>query len=73
MKLAIDNFARLQAGKKVLMLGAMAELGDDSLEEHKNIIDKLKQQSWEQVVLVGGDFLKKTHPFLQFENVMNAK
>ncbi len=73
MKLAIDNFARLQAGKKVLMLGAMAELGDDSLEEHKNIIDQLKQQSWEQVVLVGGDFLKTTHPFLQFENVMKAK
>ncbi len=73
MKLAIDNFARIQAGKKVLMLGAMAELGDESLEEHKNIVDLIKQHRWEQVVLVGGDFLKTTHPFLQFESVEQAK
>jgi UDP-N-acetylmuramoyl-tripeptide--D-alanyl-D-alanine ligase len=73
MKLAIDNFAKLKAGKKVLILGAMAELGNDSLEEHKNVIDQLKQHHWEQVALVGGDFLNISHPFLRFENVMQAK
>ena len=31
MKLAIENFARLHADNKVLMLGGMAELGEESL------------------------------------------
>ncbi len=73
MKLAIDNFAKLHAGKKVLVLGAMAELGNDSIEEHKNIIDQLKQHKWEHVALVGGDFMKTEHPFLKFENALQTK
>ena len=58
MKLAIENFARIQAENKVLVLGAMAELGNESLEEHRAIIDLIKQNKWKEVVLVGGDFLK---------------
>ena len=73
MKLAIENFAKLQASKKVVMLGAMAELGAESLDEHKAIIEQLQKESWEQVVLVGGDFLKTAHPFLSFENSDKAK
>lgn len=73
MKLAIENFAKLNAAKKVVMLGAMAELGPESLEEHKAIIEQLKKQTWEYVVLVGGDFLKTLHPFLSFENSDMAK
>lgn len=56
MKLAIENFARLAAPSKVLMLGAMAELGAESLEEHQLIVDLIAKFSWKQVVLVGGDF-----------------
>lgn len=73
MKLAIENFAKLRASRKVVMLGAMAELGAESLDEHKTIIEQLKKEPWEQVVLVGGDFLKVTHPFLCFENSDMAK
>ncbi len=73
MKLAIENFAKLQAPNKVLMLGAMAELGDNSLNEHKNIIAQLQQSKWKEVVLVGGDFLKVNHPFTSFENSLQAK
>ena len=43
MKLAIENFTHLTADHKVLMLGGMAELGDESLPEHKAIIDLLQQ------------------------------
>ena len=35
MKAAIENFAKLHYPNKVLMLGAMAELGAESIEEHR--------------------------------------
>jgi UDP-N-acetylmuramoyl-tripeptide--D-alanyl-D-alanine ligase len=73
MRLAIENFAKLQADNKVLMLGAMAELGTESLNEHKAIIDLIKENKWQYVALVGGDFLKIQHPFLSFENGLKAK
>ena len=73
MKLAIENFSRIQANKKVLMLGAMAELGNESIAEHEAIISLLQKNKWDAVVLVGGDFKKLKHPFLQFENSVAAK
>ena len=73
MKLAIENFSRLQADNKVLMLGAMAELGKESLDEHKDIVDVIKQGNWKAVVLVGGDFLKFQHPYHSFANATEAK
>ena len=73
MKLAIENFAKKNSENKILMLGAMAELGKQSLQEHQEIIDLIKKYSWKEVVLVGGDFLKLSHPFLSFENSFLAK
>jgi UDP-N-acetylmuramoyl-tripeptide--D-alanyl-D-alanine ligase len=73
MKLAIENFARLPAANKVLMLGGMAELGAESTDEHKSIIDIIKQSKWKAVALVGGDFLNIPHPFISFTNSTDAK
>jgi UDP-N-acetylmuramoyl-tripeptide--D-alanyl-D-alanine ligase len=73
MKLAIENFARLQATDKVLMLGAMAELGAESLEEHQAIVDLIGKYRWKEVVLVGGDFLKLSHPYRSFPGSLEAK
>ncbi|MES2372485.1 MAG: UDP-N-acetylmuramoyl-tripeptide--D-alanyl-D-alanine ligase [Bacteroidota bacterium] len=73
MKAAIENFAHLQAGKKILMLGGMMELGIESIEEHKNIISLIKKYSWENVVLVGGDFGKIDHGFAYFPDSTAAK
>ncbi len=73
MKLAIENFAKIHADNKVMLLGAMAELGDESLAEHKAIVDLIQQYHWKNVVLVGGDFLKTEHPYLQFKNAEEAK
>lgn len=73
MKLAIENFAKLSADNKVLVLGAMAELGVESLAEHTIIVDTIKQGTWKAVALVGGDFLKFDHPFLKFETPLQAK
>lgn len=66
MKAAIDNFAKADGSSKLLVLGAMAELGPESVQEHKGIIDQIGQHQWKAVLLVGGDFLKSTHPYLSF-------
>jgi UDP-N-acetylmuramoyl-tripeptide--D-alanyl-D-alanine ligase len=58
--------------RKVLILGAMAELGPESLAEHQAIIDLIGQYPWQQVVLVGGDFRHLSHPYLSFANSKEA-
>lgn len=73
MKLAIENFAKLPAANKVLMLGGMAELGEESLQEHKAIAGLIQEHNWKAVVLVGGDFLKFDHPFTTFTDAAAAK
>ncbi|HNO55835.1 MAG TPA: UDP-N-acetylmuramoyl-tripeptide--D-alanyl-D-alanine ligase [Chitinophagaceae bacterium] len=73
MKLAIENFANLKSEKKVLLLGAMAELGEESVAEHEAIIKLIQSKNWEKVVLVGGDFIKLAHPYLSFTNAQEAK
>jgi UDP-N-acetylmuramoyl-tripeptide--D-alanyl-D-alanine ligase len=74
MRAAIENFARLQTegGDKILILGAMAELGPESVNEHKGIVELIGEYPWAQVVLVGGDFLKVEHPYLSFSNSIEA-
>jgi UDP-N-acetylmuramoyl-tripeptide--D-alanyl-D-alanine ligase len=72
MKAAIENFAAIQAGNKVLMLGGMAELGAESLQEHEAIVSLIKQYPWREVVLVGGDFLKIDHPYKKMANAAEA-
>jgi UDP-N-acetylmuramoyl-tripeptide--D-alanyl-D-alanine ligase len=73
MKLAIENFARMTAPNKVLMLGAMMELGTDSLKEHKGIVALIKQYPWKEVVLVGGDFAQAHDGFTFFPDSVQAK
>jgi UDP-N-acetylmuramoyl-tripeptide--D-alanyl-D-alanine ligase len=68
MKLAIENFIHFPNTEKVLLLGAMAELGPESLEEHEMILHQIGMNTWKEVVLVGGDFLKIKHPYKSFTN-----
>jgi UDP-N-acetylmuramoyl-tripeptide--D-alanyl-D-alanine ligase len=51
----------------------MAELGQESLAEHQSIVELIGKNEWANVVLVGGDFLKTKHPYLQFETAVQAK
>lgn len=73
MRLAIENLAKIDTENKVLILGAMAELGNESLQEHKDIVDLIKKHDWKAVVLVGGDFLRFDHPFSTFANSGEVK
>jgi UDP-N-acetylmuramoyl-tripeptide--D-alanyl-D-alanine ligase len=72
MKAAIDNFARAEGDNKFLLLGGMAELGEESIQEHKNLIKEISRHQWKAVLLVGGDFLSITHPFLSFATADDA-
>jgi UDP-N-acetylmuramoyl-tripeptide--D-alanyl-D-alanine ligase len=72
MKVAIENFARMNADNKILLLGGMAELGEESLTEHQQLIDLINKYDWKEVVLVGGDFLNINGPFKKFPNSTEA-
>jgi UDP-N-acetylmuramoyl-tripeptide--D-alanyl-D-alanine ligase len=73
MKLAIENFAKIDSAQKIMCLGGMKELGDDSLLEHQALVNYMQSFNWEQVVLVGGDFKFCQHQYLYFENALEAK
>lgn len=73
MKAAIENFAKMDGSKKVLLLGAMMELGSESIEEHRSIINVIGNYTWEAVVLVGGDYSKITHPYINLSNSAEAR
>ncbi|MBC7828037.1 MAG: UDP-N-acetylmuramoyl-tripeptide--D-alanyl-D-alanine ligase [Chitinophagaceae bacterium] len=72
MKVAIENFARMNADNKILLLGAMAELGETSLQEHEELIRLISQYAWKEVIFVGGDFLKTRNNFKKFNNSVEA-
>jgi UDP-N-acetylmuramoyl-tripeptide--D-alanyl-D-alanine ligase len=73
LRSAIENLIRLKAKNKVLMLGAMAELGEESIHEHQQIIDLIDQSEWKDVVLVGGDFLRVSHRYKSFADSTAAR
>jgi UDP-N-acetylmuramoyl-tripeptide--D-alanyl-D-alanine ligase len=72
MLVAINNLAKMNAGKKVLLLGAMMELGEESLQEHQNIIDIVGKHQWTDVVLVGGDYARLEHSYHFFSSTAEA-
>jgi UDP-N-acetylmuramoyl-tripeptide--D-alanyl-D-alanine ligase len=72
MQVAIENFARQSSINKYLFLGAMMELGEDSVQEHQSIADLIVSLGLKNVLLVGGDFEKIKHPFRFFIQVDQA-
>ncbi len=56
MMAALENFAAMQLPHKVAILGDMLELGAQSRDEHRKIVDFLAQADFEQVFLVGTQF-----------------
>jgi UDP-N-acetylmuramoyl-tripeptide--D-alanyl-D-alanine ligase len=72
MKAAIENFAKADGDNKLLVLGAMAELGKESIEEHKVVIETISHHQWKNVLLVGGDFIKTSHLYLSFSTPEEA-
>ena len=72
MKAAIDNFSKAAGDNKYLVLGAMAELGGSSVDEHNDIIKEINKHTWKEVLLVGGDFEKADHQYKHFQSSEEA-
>ena len=75
MRVALINFAKMNADKKVLLIGDMLELGNSSNQEHRDIISYIKQLDFDLTVFIGKEFIKaRDHNFgLYFSNVSTAK
>ena len=73
MKLAVENFAKINKENKMVCLGGMRELGVDTLIEHQMLIDQLKQTNWSEVLLVGAEFKDCNHNYHYFDTVQAAK
>jgi UDP-N-acetylmuramoyl-tripeptide--D-alanyl-D-alanine ligase len=73
MQLAIENFAKIDAAKKILCIGGMRELGKESQAEHQALIEQIKATHFEKVILVGKEFESCQHSFIYFENSALAK
>ncbi len=56
MEAALNNFGKINSDQKYIFIGDMAELGEESREEHKKIIELLKKMKPTTVVLVGKNF-----------------
>lgn len=66
MKAAIENFADMNAKNKMLVLGDMLELGDESATEHQAIIQLLSSKNLTNVILVGKLFNASKSDFKKF-------
>ena len=67
MKAAIENFAGIHANNKVLILGGMMELGEESISEHQRIVRLIEQFNFNEVLLVGGDFEHQYNTYKYFK------
>lgn len=62
MAVAITNFLQLDKKDKIMVLGDMFELGNESLHEHKVIIDSLADQKQALCFLIGKSFFANKIP-----------
>ncbi len=69
-EMAIRNFLSAQGDHKMMILGDMYELGNESITEHKKILDLVSSQKDSKVLLVGSCYkaLAKDYEIMAFEN-----
>lgn len=73
MRAALDNFKQMHVRPKMAILGDMKELGACSEEEHRLVIEQLKEADFQRVWLVGEQFASVDSPFEKFANIDEVK
>jgi UDP-N-acetylmuramoyl-tripeptide--D-alanyl-D-alanine ligase len=63
MHAALENFYLMKAEHKMLILGQMGEIGNESDAEHQKVIDYIDACDFEEVLLVGENFAKTRHAY----------
>lgn len=66
MTAALDNMRVLSVDKKIVILGDMFELGNESYKEHAYVIQKAKSLELERLIFVGKEFYKHKDDKLEF-------
>jgi UDP-N-acetylmuramoyl-tripeptide--D-alanyl-D-alanine ligase len=68
MRVAIDHFAGMPGENKLLILGEMRELGDQSERAHADLLAWIEAAGLHRVILVGQSFetLKNNHTFARW-------
>lgn len=56
MKAAAENFAAIDAPRKMLIIGDMLELGEESRSEHDKAVSMFKSLGFDNVLLAGAEF-----------------
>lgn len=70
MEAALRNFSLIEASNKVLILGDMKELGEDSEAEHNKVLTLIQSLGFTRTYFVGSEFAKVNECFGQcFPNV----
>jgi UDP-N-acetylmuramoyl-tripeptide--D-alanyl-D-alanine ligase len=74
MSLALENFASLEHSSKMVILGDMLELGQESAKEHEAIVQLLQRKKIDNALLVGPLFIEaaKTSNALTFASSDDA-
>ncbi|MDX2174470.1 MAG: UDP-N-acetylmuramoyl-tripeptide--D-alanyl-D-alanine ligase [Bacteroidota bacterium] len=74
MRVAIENFANYKSENKLALLGDMFELGNYSNEEHRKVIDLVKEKKLQHVIFVGEEFYKlNPNDFKTFKTTQECK
>jgi len=74
MGAALDNFAQIREPHKMVILGEMRELGEESAAEHSKVLERVKRLDVETVWLVGEEFQKLADGAVRcFANVDEVK
>ncbi|MGQ7870087.1 UDP-N-acetylmuramoyl-tripeptide--D-alanyl-D-alanine ligase [Sunxiuqinia sp. sy24] len=73
MLASLKNFAQIKQAGKIVILGDMLELGEQSAAEHQKIIDFLESQDFEEILLVGKEFKQTETNQLKAEKFDHAE
>jgi len=74
MLVALQNFLQLDKSNKVIIIGDMFELGDESQSEHQSVINYLKSNESVECFFIGNDFYsnKVEQPNFKFYKDFNS-
>ncbi len=69
MDAALRNFAKMDVPNKVLILGEMRELGEDTALEHQKIADLISENSFENAFFIGDNFSHTKSQYPRFSTL----
>ena len=69
---AIDNISKIDANRKVLILGDMFEMGDEAAAEHLAVIQKALEAPIDERIFIGSDFYRAAAMIHELATINNG-